>query len=175
MSGDDARRLVFLDCETTGLDPARHEVWEVAFALEGGPIETVLLPHSLRTADPQALELNGYSRRFPYGNVPDGGPMADLLLRDVLAGATIVGSNPAFDTAMLRARWGCAPWHHRLVAVESMALQAFGWEFPRGLADVRTACVEAGFDVPEPDHSAAGDVATLRAVHTALRAIGRQR
>jgi hypothetical protein len=164
--------LVFLDTETTGLDPARHEVWEVAVAVEDGPIGTYRLPHSIATADPKALELNGYWGR---ANLPGATDAYDLELREILTGATIVGSNPAFDTAFLRARWGVAPWHHRLVAVESMALQAFGWDRPRGLADVRAALVEwgiAGKDIPEPDHTAAGDVATLRAVYRALREMG---
>ena len=31
---------VYLDCETTGLDPERHEIWEIAFAVDGGEIQS---------------------------------------------------------------------------------------------------------------------------------------
>jgi hypothetical protein len=164
--------LVFLDCETTGLDPATHEVWEVAWAIGDGAIESRIVPHGIATADPLALDLNGYWHRSDASYVSH---RADHTLRAILDGATIVGSNPAFDTAFLRSRWKVAPWHHRLVAVESMALQAFGWNRPRGLASVRDALVDwgiAGKNIPEPDHTAAGDVATLRAVYKALREMG---
>jgi DNA polymerase-3 subunit epsilon len=160
--------LVFLDTETTGLDPAHHEVWEVAVAIDDKPIIQVYqLPHSLRTADPQALSLNGYWGRANVNRATDA---YDLELRDLLAGATIVGSNPAFDTAFLRARWGIAPWHHRLLAVESMAFAVFGYETPKGMAAIADDLRDKGHDIPEPDHTAAGDVSTLRAVFYGIRA-----
>lgn len=158
--------LVFLDTETTGLDPDRHEVWEVAYSIDGGPTSSLLLTHNLATADQDALNLNGYWNRY---DTAAADPTYDIKLRGILAGATVVGSNPAFDTAFLRARWGVTPWHHRLVAVESMALQAFGWDRPKGLKDVAAALRAGGADIPEPDHTAAGDVATLIAVYDALR------
>jgi hypothetical protein len=102
------------------------------------------------------------------GNIQAG---HDPSLQIILTGATIVGSNPAFDTAMLRARWGHAPWHHRLINVAEGAMWLFGWERPKGLADVRTALVERGFEIPEPDHTAAGDVEATRTVYYALRSI----
>jgi oligoribonuclease (3'-5' exoribonuclease) len=45
--------LVFLDTETTGLDPNRHEIWEVAYAVEDDPIVSGSVHHSLRNADPE--------------------------------------------------------------------------------------------------------------------------
>lgn len=158
--------LVFLDTETTGLDPALHEVWEIAWAIGDGQIQSGVLPHSLRTADPEALALNGYHR--PSRGAVNVDPGLDPFLRKQFTGATIVGSNPAFDTAFLRARWGVAPWHHRMIAVESVALGVLGYERPKGLAGVAADLRDRGHDIPEPDHTAAGDVATLRAVYVAL-------
>lgn len=162
--------LVFLDTETTGLDPALHEVWEVAYAINDGPIESRFLPHTLRAADPKALELNGYRKRMPLVVRSDFGIFADVELRELLTGATIVGANPAFDTAFLRARWGAAPWHHRLIDVESMALTVLGYERPKGLRDLASDLRDRGHDIPAPDHAAAADVSTTRAVYDALRA-----
>lgn len=159
--------VVFLDTETTGLDPALHEVWEIAYAIGDRPIASGVIPHSLQTADPDALAMNGYASRG-MGVTPD--PWLDVELKRLLAGATIVGSNPAFDTAFLRARWGVAPWHHRLIAVESMAFGIFGYDKPKGLAAVSADLRERGHEIPEPDHTAAGDVAALRATFNALRA-----
>jgi DNA polymerase III alpha subunit (gram-positive type) len=159
--------LVFLDTETTGLDPRVHEVWEIAVAINEAPISSYRLPHSLATADPKALEINGYWTR---ANLPGSTDAYDLELRELLTGATIVGANPAFDTAFLSARWRCTPWHHRLIDVESMALTVLGYERPKGLHGLAGDLRERGHDIPEPDHTAAADVATTRAVYFALRA-----
>lgn len=158
--------LVFLDTETTGLDPALHEVWEIAVAVNDGPVSSYRLPHSIATADPKALELNGYWGR---ANRPGATDAYDLELRAMLSGATVVGANPAFDTAFLRARWGASPWHHRLIDVESMALTVLGYERPKGLHALAEDLRDRGHNIPAPDHSAAADVATTRAVYEALR------
>lgn len=168
----DMTPLVFLDTETTGLDPAKHEIWELAYARDGGPVRSFFLSHDLGTADPKALEINGYWDRFSnaddnWGHEPS--------LQIILTGATIIGSNPAFDTAMLRARWGFAPWHHRLINVAEGAMWLFGWDRPKGLADVRVALADLGYEIPEPDHTAARDVEATRAVYYALREIGGKR
>jgi hypothetical protein len=159
--------LLFLDTETTGLS-LDHDVWEVAYALGDGPIHSHLLPHSLRNADPKALEVNGYRRRFPDG-VGGQSSFADLRLREVFTGKTIVGANPAFDAYRLQRRWGEAPWHYRLVDVESMAVVVFDLDHPVGLRAIAEKLAEEGWEIPQPDHTAAGDVATVRAVYKALR------
>lgn len=160
--------LVYLDIETTGLNPDLHEVWEVAYAVEDEPIQSFVLVHDLATADPQALELNGYYRRG--WRVPNED--ADMELKKVLAGNTVVGANPSFDTEFLRARWGTAPWHHRKIDVEVYAQAVFKWDRPKGLHDVYTYLKdEIGMWLPAPDHTAAGDVDTTRSVYRILRGL----
>ena len=63
--------FVYVDTETTGLDPSRHEVWEMAFALEDGPVRVMTVPHSLRNADPTALRINRYQTRSILGEMLD--------------------------------------------------------------------------------------------------------
>lgn len=157
--------LLFCDTETTGLDPRVHDVWEVAWAVNDGEIHDEVLVHSLKTADPVALRLNGYASRPNRSR----GPMVDVELRELFAGKTIVGANPAFDTAFLFARWGVAPWHYRMIDIESMAIPVLGYDRPKGLLSIATDLRALGQDVPLPDHTAAGDVATLRAAYRALR------
>lgn len=161
----------YVDCETTGLDPLVHEVWEMAYAIGNGEIVSDILPHDLMHASPAALRVGGYLDRMP-DEIP-GTPRVSMPFevdaKKQMTDATIVGANPAFDTAFLRARWGDTPWHHRLLDIEAYAMPAFGWDKPRGLKDVADACRELGAEIPEPDHTAAGDVATVRACHQILR------
>lgn len=169
MSGQ-GNPLVFLDIETTGLDPDVHEVWEIALAFDnsGKPLSWVV-EHSLKTADPEALRLNGYwgRRRLLSATSADIDPST----RQALTGATIVGANPAFDTAFLRRRWGATPWHYRLLDVEAMAVGVLALDRPQGLAKLADRLRADGYDIPAPDHTAAGDVLTTRAVYRALRTI----
>lgn len=153
--------LLFLDTETTGLDPDRHDVWELAFAVDDDPVQAFILPHSLARADATALKLNGYHERYPLGAVADG-PQIDVLLREEFRGKTLVGANPAFDAAFLRARWGEAPWHYRMVDIESYAMAKFKWSRPRGLKDIYVELAGRGYSITQPDHTAAADVAALR-------------
>lgn len=168
--------LVYLDTETTGLDATRHDVIEVAWAVDGGPIRSALLPHTLQNASPEALAINGYWERGLDDQlcVAQADFRAHAWHRDLLndlTGATLVGSNPAFDARFLRAKFGYEPWHHRLFDVATYAAGVLGWDGPRGLKDVRDALHHHGFEIPAPDHTAAGDVATVRACHLALRQI----
>lgn len=160
--------LIFLDTETTGLDIDKHDVWELAYAINDGPIETHILPHTLKSADPKALELNGYFERHPFG-ARAANAMVDLRLREVFEGKTVVGANVGFDMARLARRWGTEPWHYRPVDIESMAMLAFGLDRPKGQKWIADTLREQGFEIPEPDHTAAGDVACLRACYLALR------
>lgn len=162
--------LVFLDTETTGLDPARHDVWEVAWAVDDGPIESAFLAHDVAGADPEALRLNGYMARRPRLDVV-ASLTAEHGLRQALTGATLVAANPAFDAAFLRARWGVAPWRYRLLDVEAYAMGALGYDTPQGLARIARDLRKLDHAIPEPDHTAAADVATLRACYLALASL----
>lgn len=171
MSADVVSALCFIDTETTGLDPRVHQPYEVSWWLERSEKpETWTLPHSLDHADGAALRIGGYFDRSnaPWGGENERRALAARMcvrLRDV----TLVGSNPAFDAAMLTRFIGVAPWHHRMIDVAAGAMWVFGLDRPPGLADVADMCREQGHDIPEPDHTAEGDVRTTRAVYYALR------
>jgi hypothetical protein len=66
--------LAFIDCETTGLHPADHEIWEVAVVLRGGPegrdLRVWQLPVDAGRADPMSLDIGGwYERRWPISDI----------------------------------------------------------------------------------------------------------
>ena len=58
-------KFVFVDTETTGLDHTKHEMLEIAIVvIENGEkttIERKIKPTNLETAQPKALEVNGYN------------------------------------------------------------------------------------------------------------------
>jgi DNA polymerase III epsilon subunit-like protein len=163
--------LVFIDTETTGLDPNRHEVWELAYAVGHGDVRSGTVYHSLRNADPTALRLNGYHDRVTERAAPADMQALEEAAKEALTGNTLVAANPAFDAAFLRARWGEALWRYRLLDVETFAAGVLGWAEPRGLRDITSQLVGAGFKITKPDHSAGADVETLRSCYYALRTI----
>lgn len=136
--------LAFVDTETTGLDPDRHEVWEVALILRrpvdgGRPIEQEYvwqLPVDLGRADSVALSIGHfYDRRLQAmyssstGN-PRGKRIWPLELfaaefATLTHGAHLVGAVPSFDDAflkrLLRANGACPGWHYHLIDVEALA------------------------------------------------------
>lgn len=59
--------FVFVDIETTGLNPDEHGILEVAYAIGLGEIKTLYpahIPDILGNASPKALEVNGFLDRF---------------------------------------------------------------------------------------------------------------
>lgn len=136
--------LAFVDTETTGLDPIRHEMWEIAVIRredDGTQTEHLwqIRPstwHLTHIADPAALRIGRYHERAA---VPEpaiaadmrapGGPVGlDFIdlgkqLVEALDGAVMIGSNPAFDAAFLHRflRLARPPWHYRVVDIATLA------------------------------------------------------
>jgi oligoribonuclease (3'-5' exoribonuclease) len=163
--------LIFLDTETTGLDPDKHEIWEIAWAINDEiPVQERILVHSLKTADPTALEVNTYLEHHPQGARSEG-PMVDLEVRKVLEGGTLVCANPTFDRMFMRKRWGLEPYHYRSIDVESMALAILEYDRPKGLKDIAEELRDMGYNIADPLHRAWIDVVVLRECYKTLRQI----
>lgn len=119
-------KLVYLDTETTGLDPDLHDVWEIAVITEDGREYAWQIKPDLTHADPRALEVGGYyTRHFSVTEAHPCPPGTSVITQhwtteeigdvetaetvaqqvaEFLASSVVVGSNPAFDQAFLT-RW----------------------------------------------------------------------
>ena len=132
MDAPAAAPLAFIDTETTGLDEAVHEIFEIAVIRRdehGVDREwNVWLPVDVSKANPQALELNGYELRRAqraavglHDTVPEAA-VAELV--ELTAGVPIVAMNPGFDVRFLTpllARFGRrAQWHYSPVDCKSL-------------------------------------------------------
>jgi hypothetical protein len=122
--------VCFVDTETTGLDPERHQIWEVALITPGGDEHVSQFPIVELSADPFALEVGHYwerqwgsdsteisataaifdahkpsSRRkfFPKeGRAVTPGEAWARYFRDLTAGCHLVGAVVSFDEERLR-------------------------------------------------------------------------
>jgi DNA polymerase III epsilon subunit-like protein len=188
-----APALVFLDTETTGLDPDGHEIWEVALILRHDldqpreKDEEILLRWmlDLSTADPTALRLNGFYDRitdFDDGAVPTNDCDASEIIATQTAGAHLVGAVPDFDStrldAMLRTHGWAPAWHYHLIDVEALAIGFLYGRFPDGRLDNfdllpwRSETISQLLDVQPPKgaarHSAMGDARWARDLYDAV-------
>lgn len=155
--------IVFVDIETSGLDPNYHEPIEVGLVAAEYRREMSSVEFSLAfdpvKADPKALEVNGWSYRefAPVFSVED----AHASLMDHFAdGALFCAWHSHFDEAFLAA-W-CRrnsleiPWSHRAVVDLPSLVMARCGVVVRG--STRTLAKQLGLD-PDYDgrHSALGD------------------
>lgn len=136
--------VLYVDIETTGLDPDRHEIWEVGLIDADGLEHSWFLPvDRLADADPVALEIGRYHQRHPKGLLyePPVGTTVSLLVE------TRVHTRAEFAKEFARLTWGrqnhlCGAsvsfdeerlrrllhsegqthgWHYHLVDVEALA------------------------------------------------------
>ena len=172
------RNLLFIDTETTGLDPNKGEIIELAAMLTTPDNKEVLKTFEVKLrmehpelAEKKALEVNGYnevewalekcaSDRSKVG--------ADLLV--ISNDAVLVGHNVSFDEAFVSAflrTLGLKPnWHYHKIdtVVLSWPLVIAGRAKWLRLGDV----CEALHIKQDGAHRAMSDVLSCRAVYTEL-------
>lgn len=95
----------FLDCETTGLNPEIHEMLEFAAikAIADGDATLVLKirPEHIETAEPKALEINGYNEAewADAMDLREAGPIILAFLKNTV----IIGHGVGFDIGFIEA------------------------------------------------------------------------
>jgi DNA polymerase III epsilon subunit-like protein len=186
--------VCFVDTETTGLDPDRHEIWEVGLILPDGAEHRWFLPVDLGRADARALAIGRFHDRYPkpsYGPRPhivDGVTDLDDFayeFAELTRGRHLVGAVVSFDaerlSKLLRANGACPEWHYHLIDVEALAVGYLAGT--RGTTDDDTSVenlvtppwksdqlTEAlGIHVPEAEkHTALGDARWAKAIYEAV-------
>lgn len=98
--------LAFIDLETTGLDPERHEIIEIGCLVARPSLEVIaefeqkVRPTHLQTAEPEALNINGYNEADWLFSVDLS--QAVKLLAEKTADCIMVGQNVSFDWGFLQ-------------------------------------------------------------------------
>jgi hypothetical protein len=134
----DTAPIVFLDTETTGLDPDAH-IWEVA-AIRRDPDGAMteyhaFVHHNLDQANqlPEQFRADHDARYRPDQAIASVELVNEL--RDLFAApddyrlrAHVIGAIPNFDTErigqLMRHHGAGIPWHHHLMDAETLAI---GW------------------------------------------------
>lgn len=107
------RNLAFIDLETTGLDPEKHEIIEIGAIIarqiqcadKGCELEVIdelelkVKPEHLETSDPESLKINGYNEGDWLFAVSL--QQAIKVLAEKTEGAILVAQNVSFDWSFL--------------------------------------------------------------------------
>lgn len=116
---------VYVDCETTGLDPLHHEIWEVA-AIKGDEEHVWQLPVDLGHAEPMALRIGRFhERRWDFSRLTSPTTFVNEFAK-LTDGCHLVGAVVSFNEErlrrLMRRNHYCPTWHYHIVDVEALAV-----------------------------------------------------
>jgi len=175
--------VIFLDTETTGLDPDINEIVEIALVDQTGAVllDTKVKPVKIETAHPKALEVNGYNE-VDWADAPTFVEIVDDVIA-ALEHKIIIGQNPNFDrnfvvSALERAGVDKAYRKVRRHVIDTTTL-AYEHLVPCGLnrLNLDAICEFLGVELDRSDrHGALADAQACRAADLMmLRATEEQR
>ena len=171
--------LIFLDIETTGLDPMHHEIIEIATRSVGGfrhrshnLWSTRIQPKHIERAHPKALEINGYNE-VDWKGAPTIEEVVPLI-REHLRGGVLCGHNVKFDIGFIKQAYkdhsdrGMG-FHH---TIDTVTL-AYEHLAPLGLdsLSLHNVCTFLGIS-NDGEHTAAADVDRCYKVYRKLTRAG---
>lgn len=159
------RRLIFVDTETTGLDPATEKLTELAYAFETGEVKTLYF--GVTEVNEYIDKLTHYYARGIDKIAKSSDDEFNEFLR-ISKGNTMVAANPGFDSNFLEAA-GLFNFSYRKLDIESYAMKALNLEYVPGMKQIHTILKDHGYDIAEPNHTAAGDVIAMRQMFLILR------
>ena len=165
--------VVFIDTETTGLDPDRHELWDIALIEpDGTEHEFHRRPGHASDADPGALRVTDFYRRtaaheWRWDSRTDAVIAQDIAL--ITSGMHLVAAVPSFDAAFLarflRDNGQCEAWHYHLVDVEALVAGKLCLAPPWDSSALAEAI---GVERLDGKHTAIGDARWARDIYRAV-------
>jgi DNA polymerase III epsilon subunit-like protein len=164
--------LVFVDLETTGLNPRKDYIWEfAAIRREADGTETVYHRYVQHPADsalglPESFRAD-HDRRYDASVAIPASVLVGVVLGLTADKPRLVGAAPWFDAGFLAqylSDQGLKPsWSHRLVDVETLAAGKLG-RLVNGLADAAEA-----FGIENPAaHTAMADAETAKQIYDSV-------
>lgn len=160
---------VSIDIETSGLNPAVHEIIEVGMCGSDGSQWEASLDFDIAKASPKALAVNGWGKRQFAAQMGVGAVLSQLA--SVFSNGRLLVASPAhFDVGFLEALFRKnglqPPWGYRsVVDIKSFACARFGV-----LTDLENSEIARMLDIPEPPnkHTALADAMWQRDIFEAL-------
>jgi DNA polymerase III alpha subunit (gram-positive type) len=159
------RNLIFLDCETTGLDPDNDKLVELSWAVNDGPINTVYF--GVEEVPKFIDNLISFTKREIAGKLS-----TDSAFNQFLADSndqTVVAANRYFDQRFLE-NYGLWNAHYRAIEMGSYAMGRLGLDYIPGMKDIEREVEARGYTIPvAADHTSANDVNAMRYMFNVLK------
>jgi len=159
------KKLVFVDTETTGLNPQTDKLVEVTYAVNEE--EPVTLFFGVKKVPAFIDDLTKFSARKVYDE-PAATEEQIETFKKALENQTMVAGNPKFDVGFLEAN-GLYTAHYRTLDVQSYAMAKLNLDFMPSMKQIHDMLCERGYKFTEPDHSSRNDVLFMREAFLVLR------
>lgn len=171
---------IVIDCETSGLNPEKHQIIEICIATLDDKNEIVdiwsqRVEFDYKRADPTALKINGYENDRELWTNATSQFEIGLELRNRLKGKTIIGHNPKFDMDFIIECWRVSgitkpKYDHRLI--DTMVLCHYHLDFLGMSLSLDTIRKFFGWSL-DGSHTATKDVHDTAKLYRKLMKAGR--
>ena len=165
------RNLIFLDTETTGLNPDTDELVELSYAVGPyGKISTLFF--GVEEVPPFIDNLIKFSERNIAGLKSDVLQFQNFV--SISHGQTMVASNPAFDKAFLE-KAGLWFMHYRMLDLETYSMPILDFKSVPSQVDIVNKLDDLGYTTVSGDHTSKRDVWSMQEIWQSLQAVARDR
>lgn len=160
-----SRALIFVDTETTGLDPEKDRLIELSWARETGPVKTLYF--GVQEVPKIVDDLIGFTER-DLGSQPASEDWKFDEFLTASEGNTMVAANPMFDASFLQNN-SLFRFHYRMLDIESYAMGKLGLNEMPGLSTIRETLIGRGFKITQNKHTSSSDVECTRECYNILK------